>query len=67
VFLLGRNQAKVDLPLLHDSISREHAAIIFDEHLGAQIIDLGSTTGTLLNGSKLNENLPNELKDNSEI
>jgi len=30
VFMLGRNQSKVDVPLLHDSISREHAVFIFD-------------------------------------
>ena len=32
IFMLGRNPQKVDVPLLHDSISREHAAILFDEH-----------------------------------
>ncbi len=29
-FVFGRNQAKVDVPLLHDSISRAHAAIVLD-------------------------------------
>jgi pSer/pThr/pTyr-binding forkhead associated (FHA) protein len=50
IFTLGRNAAKVDVPLLHDSISREHAVILFDEIKGALIVDLGSQYGVKVNG-----------------
>jgi hypothetical protein len=31
VFIFGRNPQKCDVPLLHESISRQHAAIIIDK------------------------------------
>lgn len=66
-FVLGRNQSKVDLPLLHDSISREHAVILFDEHEGAMLIDLGSTSGTKMNNEPLLANCGQLLKNDFEI
>jgi len=29
-FVFGRNQARVDLTLMHESISREHVVLLFD-------------------------------------
>jgi len=49
--------------LLHDSISREHAAIVLDQNKGAMIIDLGSTSGTLLNGELIPANFAKVLKN----
>jgi hypothetical protein len=50
VFIFGRNQQKCNVPLLHESISRQHAAIVIEKRKGVQIIDLGSRAGTKLDG-----------------
>jgi len=55
------------LALLHESISREHAALIFDEQLGALLIDLGSTAGTKIDGNVIQDNVGVPLKDGSEV
>jgi hypothetical protein len=52
-FVFGRNAALVDHVLLHDSISRQHAALVLynNDETGAQevyIIDLHSAHGTFL-------------------
>lgn len=67
MFLIGRQQNRVDLPLLHESISREHAAIVLDEQRGTLLVDLGSTSGTKLNGQVLQEHIGMPLKDGDEI
>jgi len=45
-FVFGRNQARVDLTLMHESISREHVVLLFDAQRGCLAVDLGSTSGT---------------------
>lgn len=52
-----------DFVLAHPSISRRHACILIDEDKGPLIIDLGSKSGTFLNGERLNENFPYEISD----
>ena len=61
IFTLGRNSQKVDVPLLHDSISREHAVILFDELQGALLIDLGSQYGTKVNRAEIASNFGHKL------
>lgn len=65
--MFGRNQAKVDVPLLHESISREHAIILLDSSKGAQLVDLGGSYGTKLDSKRITDNLGIELKTGSEI
>ena len=65
--MIGRQQNRVDLPLLHESISREHAALILDEQKGAMIVDLGSTTGTIVNGKSVIDHTGVPLKDGDEV
>lgn len=55
------------MSLLHESISREHAAIILDELKGAMIVDLGSTTGTRVNGKSVIDHTGIPIKDGDEI
>jgi len=67
-FLLGRNRKVIDIPLDHPSCSGQHAVIQFrnvhkpDEEVGdtktvnkAYVMDLGSTNGTYLNGTRIDD------------
>jgi adenylate cyclase len=48
--VIGRDADKCELPLVHSTVSRQHARLFFaGEDL--QIEDLGSTNGTLVNGT----------------
>jgi uncharacterized membrane protein YhaH (DUF805 family) len=51
-FVIGRHRDTCDLVISDQGVSRQHAEIIVDDG-GAQIRDLGSSNGTLLNGQKL--------------
>ena len=55
-YILGRHP-QCDVPLLHESISRQHACVVVDEVQGCVLIDLGSTTGTNLDGNSLDEHV----------
>lgn len=66
-FIFGRNQVKVDVPLLHDSISRAHAAIVLDQDQGAILIDLDSTSGTQVNKNRLQQHTAQVIKTNDEV
>ena len=58
VFIFGRNQLKCSVPLLHESISRQHAAIVIEKRKGVQLLDLGSRALTKLNGTPLDNCVP---------
>ena len=60
--VIGRGR-KADLALAEATISRAHAAVGFDES-GFFVEDLGSTNGTLVNGSKISKQ---PLKSEDEI
>lgn len=49
VVTFGRH-SESSVQLLHQSISRHHAAIVRDAHRGMLLVDLGSSEGTTLNG-----------------
>ncbi len=62
--LIGRNPT-TDVTLLDESISREHAIVVFDEETHTYSIeDLQSTNGTKVNGKRVRSA---ELADGDEI
>ncbi|HXG92689.1 MAG TPA: HD domain-containing phosphohydrolase [Blastocatellia bacterium] len=62
VFRIGRNEDN-DLSLNNPYVSRHHAEIIADDS-GYQIRDLGSTSGTFLNGERIEQR---QLNDGDQI
>lgn len=60
--VVGRGR-KADLALAEVTISRAHAALGFDEQ-GFFVEDLGSTNGTMVNGSRITRQ---HLKSEDEI
>ena len=73
-FLLGRDRTIVDIPLDHPSCSKQHAVIQFRQRTAENefgekkaivrpyIIDLKSTNGTHLNGTRIDDSRYFELK-----
>lgn len=57
--VIGRT-AEADVCLLHESIGREHARVM-PLGSGWMIVDLGSATGTSLNGVRLDQNTPTPI------
>jgi predicted component of type VI protein secretion system len=62
---IGRN-ALNELTLLEGYVSLSHAVLRFDPEK-IQIIDLGSTNGTHVDGVRIESNVPVTLKDSSEL
>ncbi|KJH48614.1 FHA domain protein [Dictyocaulus viviparus] len=74
-YLIGRDRKIADLPIDHPSCSKQHAvlqyrSVPFERADGTKarrvlpyIIDLGSSNGTLLNGSKIEPQRYVELKE----
>ena len=48
-FIFGRHP-KNDVVLMHESLSRQHAAFVLDKDEGALLIDLSSKAGTKVDG-----------------
>jgi diguanylate cyclase (GGDEF)-like protein len=61
-FMLGRS-SQSDLPIEDDLVSRYHCKLVIQPDR-AELIDLGSTNGTLLNGRKIDRA---ELKEGDQI
>lgn len=51
--ILGRNPTMSHVPMEHESLSRQHAAVAFDADGVVYLVDLNSRHGTFLNGQKL--------------
>ena len=81
-FLVGRDKAVADIYQRHPSLSKQHAVIQYrvrtfiDEkrpHLGPKrtvipyIMDLGSTNGTFLNGSRIESERYYELREKDNL
>ena len=75
VFILPENKMvvfgrenHVDFQIFKDSeVSREHFAIEKNDNDGFEVIDLGASNGTYLNGKKLEANSIVILKNNDKI
>jgi len=65
MILVGRDN-KCDIVLQHSSVSRKHAAFILT-HDGWYVIDMNSSNGTTIDGSKIEQGLPHRLKSQSVI
>lgn len=65
-WMLGRATGQVDIPMQHESISRQHATVIRN---GTQlfIADLGSAHGTLLDGQRLRTNTLMKLERGAQL
>eukprot|EP01054_Gregarina_sp_Poly1_P003334 Gregarina_sp_Poly_1__3333@NODE_195_length_11596_cov_85_481395_g174_i0_p4_GENE_NODE_195_length_11596_cov_85_481395_g174_i0NODE_195_length_11596_cov_85_481395_g174_i0_p4_ORF_typecomplete_len270_score47_00FHA/PF00498_26/4_2e03FHA/PF00498_26/9_1e14YopYscD_cpl/PF16697_5/4_2e03YopYscD_cpl/PF16697_5/1_2e05YopYscD_cpl/PF16697_5/3_6e03FHA_2/PF17913_1/0_0097_NODE_195_length_11596_cov_85_481395_g174_i015212330 len=66
-FLIGKDVRVVDIPMVHPTISKQHAAICHQVTEGGDvkpfIWDLESTNGTFLNDFKLEPNKQYELRE----
>eukprot|EP00753_Platysulcus_tardus_P009491 PLAT214.5.p1 GENE.PLAT214.5~~PLAT214.5.p1 ORF type:complete len:563 (-),score=214.62 PLAT214.5:1736-3424(-) len=60
-WLLGR-RPDADIVLLHESCSRSHALIVFNEHNEAFLFDLGSSHGTFVNRNKVDHKVLKPLR-----
>ena len=57
--LIGSNYKVVHIPSYHESISRQHVAVVF--HRGLKcffLIDMASFSGTFIDGEKIEKYLP---------
>ncbi|KAH0481279.1 MAG: uncharacterized protein KVP18_003117 [Porospora cf. gigantea A] len=69
-FLFGKDIRVVDVPCLHPSISKQHAAIQFrliDDVVVPYILDLESTNGTFLNDELLDAARYYEIQSHDKI
>ncbi|PHJ23226.1 fha domain-containing protein [Cystoisospora suis] len=65
-FIFGKDNRVVDILLMHPTISKQHAVLQFRKKLGdvhPYIIDLESTNGTYLNGTKIDTCRYYELRE----
>lgn len=65
-WLLGRAANSVDISMQHESISRQHAALIRRGDT-IYVADLGSAHGTALNGTQLEPERPVKLSAGDEV
>lgn len=65
-FVLGRAAGQVDVPMQHESISRQHATIIRKDQ-DLFVADTGSAHGTMLDGQKLLTNTLAKLEHGAQL
>ena len=63
--ILGRASDQVHVPLLHESISRQHARISFDAQGNPWLRDLQSSHGTFVNKKRLPSAASGKVESNS--
>ncbi len=64
--VIGRNQHACEVVLRHESISMQHAAIVHAEKK-SYVIDVHSTSGTIVDGHALPPGTPVELNDGAVL
>lgn len=65
-FIVGKHLNGVNFIIDDSSVSRFHAKFIIDNEK-ISIVDLGSTNGTYINGSKIKEHVPIEIFIDDEV
>jgi class 3 adenylate cyclase len=63
---IGRDPDRCELPLVHSTVSRRHARLLFSGEI-LQIEDLGSTNGTLVNGAAARLGAPVAVRTGDRI
>lgn len=64
-FMFGRHP-KNDVVLMHESLSRFHAAFVIDRNDGVVLVDLMSKAGTKVDGEELQGCIPQKLKQSGQ-
>eukprot|EP00698_Gefionella_okellyi_P015575 TRINITY_DN439_c0_g1_i1.p1 TRINITY_DN439_c0_g1~~TRINITY_DN439_c0_g1_i1.p1 ORF type:complete len:298 (+),score=39.29 TRINITY_DN439_c0_g1_i1:94-894(+) len=59
--IFGRSQSLAHVALAHPSLSRRHAAAIWDNEGALKLVDLGTQSGVFVNSEKLKANVPRVL------
>src|SRR5690348_1235584 len=62
---IGRNELN-ELVLSQGFVSMWHAIVRFDQDV-IEYVDLGSTNGTLLNGVRIGDRVPTEIKPGTDL
>jgi pSer/pThr/pTyr-binding forkhead associated (FHA) protein len=65
--IFGRKKDLCDVVLDHQSISRQHCVLFFDQHDKVYLIDLKSSHGTFINQQKIPSNEIVALNENDKI
>ena len=64
--VLGRSERYVDLVVPHESVSRQHCAIVHDEET-TYVVDLGSAHGTFVDSRRIGEGVHTQLNDGAKL
>ena len=63
----GRSATLVEVPLRDESLSRQHCAIVHSSDRESFLIDLGSASGSYVDGERLAPHKPRKLADGSVL
>jgi len=69
-YMFGKDPRVCDVPLLHPSVSKQHAVLQYrlrDQQVVPYLLDLESTNGTFLNGNKLDACRYYELREGDAL
>jgi len=66
-YIFGTNKEVCDVTLDHPSSSRTHLAVVHHKEGGVYVVDLGSTHGTFLSGTRLPSAQPVEWPDGEKL
>ena len=64
--VIGRSEERSDLAVADGSVSRQHAALVHDEEI-SYMVDLGSTHGTYVNASRIEEGVYTKLANGDRV
>lgn len=64
--MIGRSEERSDLAVADGSVSRQHAALVHDEEI-SYMVDLGSTHGTYVNASRIEEGVYTKLANGDRV
>ena len=64
--VLGRSERYVDVAVPHETVSRQHCAIVHDEET-TYVVDLGSAHGTFVDSRRIAEGVHTQLNDGAKL